>query len=393
MRSLGKISEFFDSLVGVKQGEPLSPLLFILFLNDLADELEVNVNYFDNDGDEIEQVQKFILLFADDTLLLAETENELQYMLNKLCIYCKKWNIIVNTDKTKIMVFKLSLRPIPLNIYFDEILLESVNNFIYLGVNVSSNGKFFQAQKHLSEQATKAMFALKNLFDNKLLCIEDKLKLFDSLVQPILMYGSEIWGFHKADDVKKAHVRFLKQILGVRLQTSNLAVYGELSRFPLSILRKIRILKYWYKILAFQNSLLYKVYGQQVNDIARGSFENNWAFQIKSLLDELGFIYIWNEQAITKVQLEMVIQCVYDQYFQNWYGSVHASSKLEVVKCTNKVFHFEKYLKCIKADSRRISLARLRCSAHKLAIEEGRLRNIERSLRLCQFCNSGAIED
>ena len=242
MRSLGKISECFDSLVGVKQGEPLSPLLFILFLNDLADELEVNVNYFDTDGDEIEQVQKFILLFADDTLLLAETENELQYMLNKLCIYCKIWNIIVNTDKTKIMVFKLSLRPIPLNIYFDEILLESVNNFIHLGVNVSSNGKFFQAQKHLSEQATKAMFVLKNLFDNKLLCIEDKLKLFDSLVQPILMYGSEIWGFHKADDVEKVHVRFLKQILGVRLQTSNLAVYGELGRFPLSILRKICIL-------------------------------------------------------------------------------------------------------------------------------------------------------
>ena len=206
-------------------------------------------------------------------------------MLNKLCIYCKKWNIIVNTDKTKIMVFKLSLRPISLNIYFDEILLESVNNFIYLGVNVSSNGKFFQAQKHLSEQATKAMFALKNLFDNKLLCIEDKLKLFDSLVQPILMYGSEIWGFHKADDVEKVHVRFLKQILGVRLQTSNIAVYGELGRFPLAILRKIRILKYWYKILASKNSLLYKVYGQQVNDIACGSFENNWAFQIKSLLD------------------------------------------------------------------------------------------------------------
>ena len=161
MRSLGKISEYFDSLVGVKQGEPLSSLLFILFLNDLADELEVNVNYFDNDGDEIEQFQKFILLFADDTLLLAETENELQYMLNKLCIYCKKWNIMVNTDKINIMVFKLSLRPIPLNIYFDEILLESVDNFICLGVNVSSNGKFFQAQKHLSEQTTKAMFALK----------------------------------------------------------------------------------------------------------------------------------------------------------------------------------------------------------------------------------------
>ena len=60
----------------------------------------------------------------------------------------------------------------------------------------------------------------------------------------------------------------------------------------------------------------------------------------------------------------MVTQCIYDQYFQNWYGSVNASSTLEVVKCINKVFLFEKYLSCIKTDSYRIALARLRCSAH-----------------------------
>ena len=118
------------------------------------------------------------------------------------------------------------------------------------------------------------------------------------------MYGSEIWGFHKANDVEKVHVRFLKQILGVRLQTSNITVYGELGRFPLVILRKINILKYWYKILASQDSLLYKGYVQQVNDITRGSFENNWAFQIKSLLDEVGFTYIWNEQSIINYNLK-----------------------------------------------------------------------------------------
>ena len=215
-------------------------------------------------------------------------------MLNKLCIYCKKWNITVNTDKTMVMLFKLSTRPEQLNIYFDETLLESVGNFIYLGVNISSNGKFFQAQKHLSEQASKALFALRNFFDGKMLCTEDKIKLFDALVQPILMYGCEIWGFHKANDIERVHVKFLKQILGVRRQTSNIAVYGELGRVPLYVLRKIRILKYWFKILNSQDSLLYKVYTQQVNSLMQGSAENNWVFQIKSLLNELGFTYLWD---------------------------------------------------------------------------------------------------
>ena len=72
----------------------MSPLLFILFLNDLAKELNVNNNYFEND-DIIDQFQKFVLLFADEALLLAESHSELQILLNKLYIYCKKWNLTV----------------------------------------------------------------------------------------------------------------------------------------------------------------------------------------------------------------------------------------------------------------------------------------------------------
>ena len=82
--------------------------MFIVFLNDLAEELETNVN-LDNDSDFIDHFQTFILLFADDTLLLAESQAELQYMLNKLCAYCKKWNITVNTDKMKVMFLNWTL--------------------------------------------------------------------------------------------------------------------------------------------------------------------------------------------------------------------------------------------------------------------------------------------
>ena len=426
----------FDSLVGVKQGEPLSPLLFIIFLNDMAEELDTNLN-FENDSEFIDHFQKFILLFADDTLLLAESHAELQNMLNKLHIYCKKWNITVNADKTKVMLFTLSTRPEQFGVYYDDILLENVRNFIYLGVNISSNGKFFQAQKHLSDQASKALFALSKIFDSRMLCIEDKLKLFDALVQPILMYGCEIWGFHKANDIEKVHLKFLKQILGVRRQTCNIAVYGEVGRVPLYVLRKVRILKYWYKILSSQkgtsrqrsgkgairkrfplqkprwektkltirylyhetyrkptqNTLLYKVYEQQKNSIMQGSSENNWVFQLKLLLNELGFTFLWNNQSITKLQLQMVIQCIYDQYYQSWYSEVNNSGKLETLKCLNKVFNFEKYLKCINLDCHRVALTRFRCSAHKLRIEEGRFRDINRNLRICHLCNSNTIED
>ena len=91
---MGKVLDCFDSYVGVKLGEPLSPLLFILFLTDVADELNVKVDASSFD-DSIAEFQKFILLFADDTLLLANT---LQLLLNKLKVYCKKWNITVHIN-------------------------------------------------------------------------------------------------------------------------------------------------------------------------------------------------------------------------------------------------------------------------------------------------------
>lgn len=81
--------------------------------------------------------------------------------------------------------------------------------------------------------------------------------LFDSMILSILTHGSEIWGLHPAPDIEHVHLKFLKQILGVKPQTSNVTVYGEFGRVPLSIIREERILKYWYKLMKSQNSLIH----------------------------------------------------------------------------------------------------------------------------------------
>ena len=389
VKSLGKLSDSFDSLVGVKQGEPLSPLLFILFLNDLSSELDMDVDT----ELIIEEFQKFVLLFADDTLLLAETLPDLQNLLNKLSSYCDNWNITVNTDKTKVLVFKRSSRPEDFDIFYGNERLDVVRNFIYLGVNVTSNGNFSHAQKHLSEQASKALYSLGHIFDTNVLCVNDKLKLFDSLILPILNYGSEIWSFSKSQDAERIHLKFLKQILGVRKQTCNLAVYGELGRVPLSVLHKTRVLKYWFKILSTPQSLIYKVYNQQVVDVNNGSNDNSWALNLKRLLDSLGFQFLWINQSMSRSQLNMVLQAVYDQFLQSWYADVGNTSKLSVYRLTDKHFKYENYLNDVVVEKHKIALSRFRTAAHKLMVEEGRYRGIDKNLRICQFCNANIVED
>ena len=178
----GSLSEFFDSYMGVKQGEPLSPLLFIFFINDMSTYLH------DNTADlvTIEELQIFLLLFADDTVIFSYTKEGLQILLNKLYEYCSKWGIVVNTDKTVVMIFKKGTRTENVELYYDNEILKNVSNFTYLGVTLSFNGKFYQTQKSLSEQATKALFSLNSLFEVLSLNISEKIKLFDSMVLPIL---------------------------------------------------------------------------------------------------------------------------------------------------------------------------------------------------------------
>ena len=63
------------------------------------------------------------------------------------------------------------------------------------------------------------------------------LKLFDSCVAPILLYGCEVWGYENTDIIEKVHTKFGKLIFGVKKSSHNrtMPIYGELGRYPLSI--------------------------------------------------------------------------------------------------------------------------------------------------------------
>ena len=83
---------------GVKQGCPLSPLLFSLYINDIptvADGVQGAVT-----GSEGVHVSH--LLYADDLTLLSNKPQQLQCMLNKLAIYARKKHLIVNTKKCNV---------------------------------------------------------------------------------------------------------------------------------------------------------------------------------------------------------------------------------------------------------------------------------------------------
>ena len=204
-----------------------------------------------------------------------------------------------------------------------------------------------------------------------------KLSLFDSLDSPILLYGSGIWGLQGFDCIDKIHIEFCKILLGVRQQTPNYAVYGELGRFLLSVISKERAVQFWLKILRNTESLTFKVFKAEVyvsNNLIRNQLikRRHWATGMKCLMESLGF-------AETRIR---------DQVLQHWCSHINNTPNLEYYSMFKTSFGF-KYLECIINDKFRKSPTAFRISAHN---RYGRYHNSPRNLRTYKLCNMQAVE-
>ena len=217
-------SPLFSCNVGVRQGENLSPLLFAIFLNDLESTLRkdhvqglnfVNQLIINNlsDNDVEMWLRLYVLLHADDTIILAASSDDLQRALRSLKSYCSTWDLAVNTSKTKIVIFsrgKVRSRP---TFYFGNDTIDVCDDCAYLGVTFNYNGNFKKAINKQVCQARQAIYALLSKAAKLHLPIDVICDLFDKIVLPILLYGGEIWGFENVTQVEIFYRKFLKKFL------------------------------------------------------------------------------------------------------------------------------------------------------------------------------------
>ena len=89
--------------------------------------------------------------------------------------------------------------------------------------------------KHVVEQGNKATFALLKTIRFLKLPYDIQIEMFDKTVKPILLYGSEIWGYGNGDIIERVQLKFLKHIFKLKRSTPNHTIYGELGIFPIHI--------------------------------------------------------------------------------------------------------------------------------------------------------------
>ena len=288
------------SRLGLKQGGVLSPILFNVFIDDMKfifDDTCDPLNIFENPLSH--------LLYADDLVLLSTSYTGLNNCLNKVAQFCHKWQLVINIKKSKVIVFNPSGRVISgLKFCIQGGNLEVVKTYSYLGIEMSTSGSFCVAKSNLTEKARKAMSPLYSIISQFNLPCKDSLNLFHLLVKPISLYCSEVWAhlshsqirslelktttllkIMNTSDIGIMHQKFLKYILGVKKNCSNIATFGELGELPLLLHGFMALLKFWHRTANLPDSLLVK---QALNLQMVDNAQSEWLSTVKFLLSQMG---------------------------------------------------------------------------------------------------------
>ena len=229
VRSSAGLSAPIDSHVGVKQGCPLSPTLFGLFIDEIEDWL---LQALPNSSIFVGNKRTPILLYADDLVLLASSPGELQALIDVLDVFCVEKQLCVSLKKTQVVVFCGPRHPQQpeTHISYRGSPISQVAEYRYLGVVFHWKEGPTKGGSILIQCARRAAVGiLQRSHSLHLRDIDVLTHLFRTLVTPILTYGCEVWGSNKRLQQQADQVlfQFLRRVYQVPLSTDTACLLEE----------------------------------------------------------------------------------------------------------------------------------------------------------------------
>jgi hypothetical protein len=296
---------------GVKQGDPMSPLLFCLFLNDI----ETYLRNHGCTGIRFGNQELMTLLYADDTTLFANSPSEATKMMNLVISYCAENDLLINISKTQAMHIPLqnsnTLDFIPSNLGN----IPTTETFRFLGTMLSTKnmGPMEDNVEERKKQGRRAMYTFR-AWRARYPAVNPHIakNILDALVSSVLTYGIELTSL----DPHNTKLRGLSAIRndGLRLITQvpkmcHLdTLHGELHTIPLQE-----------KILIAQIRLLLRLKAEPKTSLLGAAYnidQNNgrmsWSRRVERRIQKLE-IHIPPSTPLTKVA-----QIVETKYWDDW---------------------------------------------------------------------------
>lgn len=418
----------FQAHQGVKQGCPLSPTLFGLYIDDLEEEIMAAAERGEALDLPVVGGQRLPpILFADDTALLATSAAGLQRQLDLLERYCVRKRLTVNSAKTKVMLLAgarteaLAMETaLGGRVRYAGSILDCVTSFAYLGIVFHSTHSL-----GLTAVAARVRTAQHAMRDCRARCAELGLErapvlmqLYDSLVESKLSYGAAVWAPHLAamtagrqlgrgqpSAAERLQATWIRLLLGVRRSTPSATVLAEAGAVPLYVRWLLRAARLWNCCLAESEGSVLRLAFTAGTRLAAGQaagtqlFRRPWAGQLQQALAAVGVEV--SLEAPTPIHIRGLRQAGLEHFM----GQIQAAAEQRqgggrfghyVTHVWGgerpEVYSRAAYLDEVRRLPQRQALAQLRLRAHWGAEETMLLEGVrERHRRVCPHC-VGAVE-
>ena len=352
----GILTDWFPVLSGVRQGDSSSPTIFAFFINDLIEGLKAM-----NKGIKFDESVLCILTYADDVLLLAENENDMQDLLNFVYEWCKKWRLQINFSKTNAIHFRnrgKRCSDFELKLGNQSVAYTSV--YRYLGVHLNEHLDFSTTADTLSKAGGRALGAVISKIQNyKEVGFKTFSKLYYSCVVPVVDYCSSIWGFKNFDKIDMIQNRAIRYFLGVHRFTPILAITGDMGWIISTHRRWVNMLRLWNRLISMDRTRLPRIVFE--SDYCHSG--KTWCSDIKSILGQVGLLRCFRDKA--PVNLKDVENILLNGYKSDWLNKMQNVSKLRTYMQFKNEYATEKYLLSSLSKNEKSHLAQFRCGFYR----------------------------
>uniref|UniRef100_A0A6Q2ZFL9 ribonuclease H n=1 Tax=Esox lucius TaxID=8010 RepID=A0A6Q2ZFL9_ESOLU len=213
VRIAGSKSDLFPVHVGLRQGCPLSPVLFVIYMDRISRRSQgpEGVRFGDHTISS--------LLFVDDVVVLAPSSQDLQHALGRFAAECKAVGMKISTSKSEAMVLSRKRVACPLQVGGE--CLPQVDEFKYLGVLFTSEGRM---EREIDRRIGAASAVMRSMYRSvmvkKELSRKAKLSIYQSIYVPTLTYGHELWVMTERtrSRIQAAEMSFLRRVAGRSLR-------------------------------------------------------------------------------------------------------------------------------------------------------------------------------
>ena len=393
----GHLTDSFKVLSGLKQGCLLSTTLFNLYINDLSDLLCQSKLGIDIDGIRINH-----LLYADDLVLIASNEGDLQLLLNILAEWCDKNKMKININKTKIIHFRNKSVERSKQIFScGNDVIDFAGQYRYLGLVLSEHLDYAVTAKYVAQAATRSLGLLISKFKHMGgMPYNVYTTLYDSMVWSVISYGAAIWGTREYSAINAVQHRAIRFFLGVGRYTPNAAINGDMGWTPPYIRQWKSVMGHWFRLTQMNNRRINRHIFKWCENKMFNS--KNWCYDIHkhilkqdmcSISSDALYSGSFKHTFISEMEGRMM-----NQYVNMWTQGIQSvtsntrgnrGSKLKIYRKFKIIYETERYLILpTMSRSRRSALAKFRCGVAPLRIETGRYEGLRIDQRLCFNCKT-----